>query len=54
MTRLSWTPLVVLAIDEALMNEIAAVKEATNPDETLFVVDAMTGTRRREHRQGVQ
>lgn len=32
-----------LAIDEALMNEIAAVKEATNPDETLFVVDAMTG-----------
>ena len=25
------------------MNEIAAVKEATNPDETLFVVDAMTG-----------
>ena len=43
MTRLSWTPLVGLAIDEALMNEIAAVKEATNPDETLFVVDAMTG-----------
>jgi len=32
-----------LAIDETLMNEIAAVKEATNPDETLFVVDAMTG-----------
>ena len=32
-----------LAIDEALMNEIAAVKAATSPDETLFVVDAMTG-----------
>lgn len=32
-----------LAIDEALMNEIAAIKEATQPDETLFVVDAMTG-----------
>lgn len=32
-----------LAIDEALMNEIAAVKAATQPDETLFVVDAMTG-----------
>ena len=32
-----------LAIDEALMKEIAAIKEATHPDETLFVVDAMTG-----------
>ena len=32
-----------LAVDEALMNEIAAIKEATKPDETLFVVDAMTG-----------
>lgn len=32
-----------LAIDEALMSEIAAVKKATQPDETLFVVDAMTG-----------
>ncbi|WP_134089640.1 signal recognition particle protein [Olivibacter sp. XZL3] len=32
-----------LAIDEALMNEISAVKEATNPHEILFVVDAMTG-----------
>lgn len=32
-----------LAIDEALMNEIAAVKASTSPDETLFVVDAMTG-----------
>ena len=32
-----------LAVDEALMNEIAAIKSATNPDETLFVVDAMTG-----------
>ncbi|HSH64917.1 MAG TPA: signal recognition particle receptor subunit alpha, partial [Bacteroidia bacterium] len=32
-----------LAVDEAMMNEIAAVKEAVNPDEILFVVDAMTG-----------
>ncbi len=32
-----------LAVDEAMMNEIAAIKEAINPDETLFVVDAMTG-----------
>ncbi len=32
-----------LAIDEAMMNEIAAVKAATNPHEILFVVDAMTG-----------
>ncbi|MDO4214763.1 MAG: signal recognition particle protein [Bacteroidales bacterium] len=32
-----------LAIDEALMQEITAIKEATQPDETLFVVDAMTG-----------
>ena len=32
-----------LAVDEALMNEIAAIKEATKPDTTLFVVDAMTG-----------
>jgi signal recognition particle subunit SRP54 len=32
-----------LAIDEAMMNEIAAVKKAINPDEILFVVDAMTG-----------
>lgn len=32
-----------LAIDEAMMNEIAAVKKAVEPDEILFVVDAMTG-----------
>ena len=32
-----------LAIDEALMTEITAVKEASQPHETLFVVDAMTG-----------
>ena len=31
------------AIDEELMREIAAIKEAAQPDETLFVVDAMTG-----------
>jgi signal recognition particle subunit SRP54 len=32
-----------LAIDEEMMGEIAAVKAAVNPQETLFVVDAMTG-----------
>ncbi len=32
-----------LAVDEAMMQEIAAIKEAIRPQETLFVVDAMTG-----------
>ena len=32
-----------LAIDEQMMQEIAAIKSAIQPDETLFVVDAMTG-----------
>ena len=32
-----------LAIDEEMMNEIAAIKKAINPNEILFVVDAMTG-----------
>lgn len=32
-----------LAIDEDMMNEIAAIKREINPHETLFVVDAMTG-----------
>ena len=32
-----------LAIDEVMMNEIAAVKQAVRPHEILFVVDAMTG-----------
>lgn len=32
-----------LAIDEQMMNEIAAVKAGINPDEILFVVDSMTG-----------
>jgi signal recognition particle subunit SRP54 len=32
-----------LAIDEAMMDEIARVKEAIKPTETLFVVDSMTG-----------
>ncbi len=32
-----------LAIDEQMMNEIAAIKKEVNPHETLFVVDAMTG-----------
>jgi signal recognition particle subunit SRP54 len=32
-----------LAVDDAMMNEIANLKQALNPSETLFVVDAMTG-----------
>jgi len=32
-----------LAVDELMMNEIAAIKKAINPGEILFVVDAMTG-----------
>ena len=32
-----------LAVDEEMMNEIAAIKEGIQPDEILFVVDSMTG-----------
>jgi signal recognition particle subunit SRP54 len=32
-----------LAIDQQMMNEIASIKKALEPQETLFVVDAMTG-----------
>ena len=32
-----------LAVDEAMMVEISAIKKAVNPTETLFVVDSMTG-----------
>lgn len=32
-----------LAVDEQMMNEIAAIKDAIRPQETLFVVDSMTG-----------
>jgi signal recognition particle subunit SRP54 len=32
-----------LAVDEQMMKEIASIKEAINPNEILFVVDAMTG-----------
>ena len=32
-----------LAIDELMMNEISAIKQAIQPQEILFVVDAMTG-----------
>ena len=32
-----------LAVDEQMMQEIAAIKEAVTPDVILFVVDAMTG-----------
>lgn len=32
-----------LAVDEAMMNEIEAIKQAVKPNEILFVVDSMTG-----------
>ena len=32
-----------LAVDESMMQEITAIKQAVKPGETLFVVDAMTG-----------
>ena len=32
-----------LAVDQALMDEIKGIYEETRPDETLFVVDSMTG-----------
>jgi signal recognition particle subunit SRP54 len=32
-----------LSINQALMDEVRAIREATNPAETLLVVDAMTG-----------
>lgn len=32
-----------LAIDEEMMNEISSIKKEVNPQETLFVVDSMTG-----------
>ena len=32
-----------LAVDEEMMDEIEKLKNAVNPDETLFVVDSMTG-----------
>lgn len=44
----SYDPVIVdtagrLAVDEEMMNEIAAIKEGIQPDEILFVVDSMTG-----------
>jgi signal recognition particle subunit SRP54 len=32
-----------LAVDEVMMNEVANIKKAINPQEILFVVDSMTG-----------
>lgn len=32
-----------LAVDEVMMNEVASIKKAINPQEVLFVVDSMTG-----------
>ena len=44
----SYDPVIIdtagrLAVDEEMMNEIAAIKEGIHPDEILFVVDSMTG-----------
>ncbi len=44
----SYDPVIIdtagrLAVDEEMMNEIAAIKEGISPDEILFVVDSMTG-----------
>lgn len=41
-----------LQIDEALMQELADVKEIANPDEILLVVDAMTGQNAVETAEG--
>ena len=46
--RKEYNPLIVdtagrLAVDERMMDEIERLKKALEPDETLFVVDAMTG-----------
>jgi signal recognition particle subunit SRP54 len=43
-----------LAVDEAMMKEVADIKSAVNPAEILFVVDSMTGTGCSEYCQGVQ
>ena len=32
-----------LAVDDALMDEIEAIHKSVKPQETLFVVDSMTG-----------
>ncbi|MGD0710864.1 MAG: signal recognition particle protein [Bacteroidales bacterium] len=46
--EMGYSPVIIdtagrLAIDEQMMDEIANIKKAVNPQETLFVVDAMTG-----------
>ena len=43
-----------LAVDEAMMQEITAIKQAVKPGETLFVVDSMTGQGCREYGPRVQ
>ena len=42
-----------LAVDEEMMQEIAAVKSAINPNEILFVVDSMTGQDAGKYRQSL-
>ncbi|MFH0865113.1 MAG: signal recognition particle protein [Bacteroidota bacterium] len=46
--EMGYSPVIIdtagrLAIDEEMMDEIANIKKAVNPQETLFVVDSMTG-----------
>ena len=42
-----------LAVDEEMMNEIESLKNHVHPDETLFVVDSMTGQDAVEYSQRV-
>ncbi len=43
-----------LGIDEELMAQAAGIRDAVQPDETIFVLDAMIGQERGAHRGGVQ
>ena len=42
-----------LAIDNEMMDEISKIHSKVKPDETLFVVDSMTGQRRRKYCEGI-
>ena len=43
-----------LGIDDVLMAQAAAIRDAVQADETLFVLDAMIGQGRRHHRRGIR
>ena len=42
------------SIDEQLMTEVASIKAATNPHETILVADSLTGQDRGPYRQELQ